>query len=175
MKIIKSVNQNDVFGHYDVFGHWEKVEKIDISQRSDIISPIVSFGNLEWNFCQVEPEDIEKLFIISSDDWKEDGLCVPNFRLLTAMSNYQKSDVRDGKYGDIKTKVQILNTTPEVLDTKLILVSDDKAGPYTFIEGNRRAVALTSLDRLIGLSVYLGISPAIKNYWWSRHTYSYYG
>lgn len=44
--------------------------------------------------------------------------------------------------------------------------------PIAIIEGNKRSVALGNLNKLVGLKVYIGISPAIRHYIWSRHTYS---
>ncbi len=49
-------------------------------------------------------------------------------------------------------------------DTRLTLVSDAVAGPYTIIDGNHRAVLLLAQDRLIGAKVYLGVHPAISQF-----------
>jgi len=167
MKIIKTVSQSEVFDH------WGRVERINIAQgaRSDIISPLLSCSNLKWHLADLEKSDLASLYIISSDDWRNEGLCVPDFRLLTVVENYNQSKKQSGKFKNIKAKEDILNTNPDVLDTRLILVSDDKAEAYTLIEGNKRAIALAAIGRLVGLEVYLGISPAIKDYIWCRHTY----
>lgn len=163
MKIIKNVSQSEVFNH------WEKVEKISITQRADIIFPLVAYADLEWNLVSLENDDLNNLYIISSDDWKTDGICVPDFKLLTAVNNYQKSIKQDGKFADIKIKEDLFTSSPGLLDSKFILVAADKNGPFTLIEGNKRSVALGSLRKLTNLEVYVGTSPAIKNYVWSRY------
>lgn len=165
MKILKPVNQGEVFGH------WESVEKISISQRLNLVFPIVAYGDLVWNLAQFEQTDIEKIYICSSDDWLADGLCVPDFKLTTAIENYKKSNCNYGKYADIKAKQEIFEKDIDGLDTKLILVADNNEGPFTLIEGCKRSVALGNIEKLSGLQIYLGISPAIKNYVWARYMY----
>ena len=166
MRIIKQVHQSEVFSH------WEKVEKISIWNRQDIVFPLVAYGDLIWSLAVIEDTDVEKIYICSSDDWKTDGLCNPNFKLTTAIANYKKSDFSQGKYADIKAKEEIFSGNISGLDTKLILVGDSQTGCFTLIEGCKRSVALGSLNKLIGLEVYIGVSPAIKNYVWSRYVYS---
>lgn len=166
MKLLKQVDQNEVFNH------WENVENINISQgdRSDIVSPLLSYDDLQWNLTNLEEADLNKIYIISSDDWMTDKVCVPDFRLTTAIKNYQNSTKSQGKFADILAKEQIFKSNSDILDTKLILVSLNQEGPYTLIEGNKRSVALGNLGKLVGLEVYLGSSPSIKNYVWSRHS-----
>lgn len=165
MKIIRSVSQ------HEVFDHWSRIENINISQgdRSDIVSPLLSYADLRWNLLGLEDKDLNKIYIISSDDWKTDGVCTPNFKLTTAISNYRGSNKSQGKFADIAAKEQAFLSNSNAMDTKLLLVSTDQDGPFTLIEGNKRSVALGSLERLVGLEVFLGASPAIKNYVWSRY------
>lgn len=165
MKIIKTVTQSEVFSH------WEIVEKISIWQRADIVFPLVAYNNLVWNLTEIEYTDIDKFYICSSDDWKTDGLCVPDFKLDTAIENYKKSNYSEGKYADIKAKEDIFAKDLNGLDTKFILVADNAAGSYTLIEGCKRSVALCRLGKLVGIKVYLGISSGIKTYIWARHMY----
>ena len=165
MKIIKSVSQGEVFGH------WEKIEKRSIWQRSDIVFPLVAYADLAWGLAEIEAEDINRLYICSSDDWQTEGLCYPDFKLVTAIENYKKSNFSYGKYADIKAKEDIFAKNPNGLDTKFVLVADAVAGPYTIIEGCKRCVALGKLDKLIGNKVYLGISSSIKSFVWARHMY----
>ncbi|MBU0978219.1 hypothetical protein KKF92_00090 [Patescibacteria group bacterium] len=166
MKLIRPTNQNEVFNH------WGKVENIDISQgdRSDIVSPLLSYADLQWNLFRLEDGDLSNIYIISSDDWKDDGVCVPDFKLMTAIKNYRDSMESQGKFADIAVKEQVFKSNSGILDTKLIIVSVDQDGPFTLIEGNKRSIALGNLGKLAGLEVYLGSSPAIKNYVWSRYS-----
>ncbi len=167
MELIRLADQNEVFSH------WGKVENINISQgdRSDIVTPLLSYIDLQWTLVRLEDEDLSKIYIISSDDWKDDGLCIPDFKLVSAINNYQKSTKLEGKFADIKAKEDIFASGSSVLDTRLILVAMDKDGPFTIIEGNKRSVALGNLGKLVDLEVCVGISSAIKNYVWSRHAY----
>ena len=165
MQFIKTVSQ------VEVFSHWEAVEKRSIWERSDIVFPLVAYDDLEWSLSKIEDTDVEKIYICSSDDWLTEGLCYPDFKLTTAIENYKKSNFSYGKYLDIKAKEDIFEKDNNGLDTKLILVADNPAGPYTLIEGCKRSVALGKLNKLVGLEIYLGISFGIKSYVWSRHTY----
>lgn len=115
--------------------------------------------------------DINKIYICSSHDWSAEELCVPDFKLNTAIANYKKSNFSQGKYADIKAKEDIFSKDLTGLDTKFILVSDDTNGQYTLIEGCKRSVALGSLNRLVGIKVYLGTSPYIKTYIRVRQMY----
>lgn len=163
MEVINQVNQSEVFNH------WEKVEKISISQRMDIVFPLVAYADLQWIQARLEEADLSKIYIISSDDWKDDGLCVPDFKLISAINNYQKSTKLEGKFADIKAKEDIFASGSSALDTRLILVAMDADGPFTIIEGNKRSVALGNLGKLVDLEVCVGISSAIQNYVWSRY------
>lgn len=165
MKIIKKVTQGQVFSH------WETVEKRSIWERSDIVFPIVAYDDLAWSLTEIEEIDIDKIYICSSYDWVAEGICFPDFKLITAIENYKKSNFSYGKYADIKAKEDIFAKDLNELDTKLVLVSDIPEGPYTLIEGCKRSVALGNLGKLIGTNVYLGISPCIKTYIWAKHMY----
>jgi len=163
LKIINQVKQSEVFSH------WERVERISITQRIDIVFPLLAYNDLSWNLAEIEDADFEILYICSSDDWKQDGLCIADFKVKTAIGNYKKSDYSQGKYADIKAKQDIFTKDLDGLDTKFILVADNINGPFTLIEGCKRAVALGSLGKLTGLKIYLGVSPSIKTYFWSRY------
>lgn len=165
MKIIKTVTQGEVFSH------WELIEKISIWQRSDIAFPLVAYADLTWSLGEIEITDINKINICSSDDWITEGLCVPDFKLITAIKNYKKSNFSSGKYANIKAKEDIFAQDRNGLDTRFILVADNTLGPYTLIEGCKRCIALGKLDKLAGNKVYLGISNCIKNFIWARHMY----
>lgn len=165
MKKIKQVAQSEVFNH------WEKVEKISITQRADVVFPLVAYSDVSWQLVEIEKDDIIKIYIISSDDWKSEGVCIPDFKLLTAITNYGNQTISKSKYENIKAKETIFSSNPKGLDTKLILVAPGIEGPFSIIEGNHRSIALGSLNMLEGLEVYLGTSAAITNYIWSRHNF----
>ena len=164
MKIVKKVNQDEVWNH------WKTIEGFTTNDfRSDIRNPLPE--DLDWVLAMVEKEDIDSFFIISSDDWKQEGLCDPDFKLTTAITNYSSTPSSNGKYGDIRAKELLFSSGQNTLDTKLILVSPSKEGPFTFIEGNKRVIALGKLQKIVGLEFFFGISPSIKDYLWARYSH----
>ena len=156
MKIIKEIKQDEVWKH------WKNVEGwVDDNFRSDIRDKLPD--NLQWYISILETFDIGKTFIISSNDWRDnDRLCIPDFKLLTAMSNYQVSLNTTSKYGDIRKKELVLKNNLMGIDTKLFLIAPMQTGPFTIIEGNRRAIALGNLGKLNKLEIFLGVSSQIK-------------
>ena len=165
MKLVAEVDQGEVFSH------WEKVEKITITQRIDIVFPLITYTSLKWYKATIDDEDISKIYIISSDDWRVDGLCQKDFKLTSAIAAYKQNTKSSGKYADIQKKQQIYESDINGLDTKLVIVSPNQIGPFTIIEGNKRSVALLSANKFIGLNIYLGLSPYIRNYVWARYSY----
>ena len=164
MRIVKDVKQDEVWNH------WKTVEGFTTDDfRSDIRNPLPA--DLSWFLAKLEEEDISSLFIIPSDDWKQERVCDPNFKLTTAIKNYSNTPSSNGKYGDIRAKETVLSSNSNMLDTKLILVSESKVGPFTILEGNKRAIALGQLGKMIGLEIFCGISPRIKDYVWARYSH----
>lgn len=160
MKIIRKVSQTDVWSH------WKSVEGFTTDDfRFDIRGSLPT--DLDWTLAVVEESDVDLLFIISSDDWRKEGLCIPDFKLSTAIVNYSRSSSADGKYGNIRAKEQLFASSLNLLDAKLFLVAPSIEGPFTLIEGNKRAIALGKLAKLVGLETFLGISPEIKDYLWA--------
>lgn len=138
--------------------------------RVNIVRYFDDYGGLTWSLNTINSSDINKFFVISSDDWLQDGLCIPDFRLTTAINNFKQSPKKTEKHKNISDKQDIFKSDSDKLDTKLILVAPSRQGPFTIIEGNKRSVALGSLDRLNGLKIYLGVSPHIESYIWARYS-----
>jgi len=168
MKFLHDVKQSEVFDH------WRKVENIKEplckSYRRDIISPLIKYGDVKWGLFEIEEEDIDLIYQISSDDWSREGLCIPNFKLSTVVKNYVEKQFSGEKFQNIKEKEKIYSLDIDALDSRFILVSSSFGGPFTILEGNKRAVALGKLDKIIGLNAYLGLSEKIEGYFWTRHT-----
>jgi len=161
MKPIRAVQQEEVWSH------WKKVERIpetDVMWRGDIRDPLPK--NIKWFLAEIEEEDIEKIFIISSDDWKS---ITKTFRLLDTVKSLN-SIKDDDKVKNILAKKKIYQRDIDGLDRKFILVSPSVNGNFTIIEGNKRAVALLSMNKLIGNQIYLGVSSKIRNYGWARYS-----
>jgi len=161
MKLIKEVKQEEVWNH------WKRVERIHettIWWRSDIRHPLPR--NLKWYLAEIEEKDIEKIFVISSDDWKT---LTATFTLSEATEVFNKG-IADEKVGNILAKKKIYQNNLDGLDRRFILVAPSINGSFTIIEGNKRAVALLSMNKLVGNQIYLGISREIRNYHWARYS-----
>lgn len=156
----------------DVWKHWMKVENFtNFNFRSDIRNPLPK--DLTWYLAEIEEEDLNQLFIISSGDWADisDG----TFRVLDVVSRLNlRSDNPDTQRiaNDIHKKVEFLNTGRK-LDTQLIAVtnSPDLDGPFTIIEGNRCSVALCVCTAIVGCQIFIGTSSDIINYKWAKKSY----
>ena len=166
-----------------VWDHWFRIENLDRystltrstleseinNWRSDIKSPLPR--DIAWYEAEVEEGDINLLYIISSDDWSD--ISKKSF-LVTTVSGFLHSihtnndSIRIAE--NIREKIRFLESGGS-FDTKFIGVSENYTSPFTLLEGNRRAVALCRLNRLVGVRIYLGISQAIKSYLWVRYTY----
>ncbi|MEI6237240.1 MAG: hypothetical protein WCP03_01395 [Candidatus Saccharibacteria bacterium] len=166
MQIIKSVTEKEVFEH------WKKVEKMVSwpGKRTNIVSIFENYKDLIWYSGEIQIDDLDNMFIISSNDWKIDGLCVPDFKLATAINNFICLPNKTAKHKDIKLKQSIFKSNLNGLDKTLIMVGPSKLGPFTIIEGNKRSVALGSLQKLVGLNIYLGISSNFCDYIWSKYS-----
>jgi len=163
MRIIRKVNQDEVWTH------WKKVENFNNDNfRSDIRDPLPL--DLNWYLSILESTDINKIYVISSDDWKNEFLCVPDFKLLTALSNYKLFNYNIGKYKNICEKEALFKNDKNVLDKKFIIVAPKQDGPFTVIEGNKRMIALANLGVLSDIEVFLGLSSRINDYKWARYS-----
>ena len=137
----------------------------DITQwRNDIRDSLPS--NIKWFVAEIEEKDLEKTYIISSDDWKN---LTQTFKLLDVVDALNKG-LNDDKIKNILAKRSIYESNINGLDRKFTLVSPSTEGNFTIIEGNKRAVALQSLNKLVGNQIYLGVSNKINNYWWARYS-----
>lgn len=98
--------------------------------------------------------------------------------------NYQNNFYPDKLIIKIHTDLNSLKENREIeiplyeenidsIDRKIILVSPNIEGNFTILEGNKRAVALQSINRLTGNIAYLGISDWIKEYGWANYANLY--
>lgn len=163
MKMIREIKQKEVWDH------WKTVEGFSNDDfRSDIRGKLLQ--DMEWFLAKTQKEDLSRIYIISSDDWREDKICSPDFKLITAISNYKASNCNIGKYKDIREKEVIFRNNIDALDKKLIFVAPTQKGVFTIIEGNKRAIALGSLGSFNNLGVFLGVSDSIKDFVWVRYS-----
>jgi catalase len=99
-----------------------------------------------------------------------DSLSKANVPIQKRMIENLEKDTKHPKIDDIKAKRAIYQQNINGLDRRLVMVSPTQEGNFTIIEGNRRAVALQSISKLVGTQVYLGISYNIANYEYARYT-----
>ena len=167
MRIIQQVIQNEVWEH------WQRIENDHSPNfRSDIRDPLPV--DLTWSLCEIQPHDIDHLFIISSDDWSD--ISGGTFRVADVAARLDSHSNNEDSIkiaSNIRNKINYLNSG-EQLDSRLILVTDSPSltGPFTLIEGNKRCVTFALRNTLAGKSFFVGCSPKIVDYWWARHTYA---
>lgn len=175
MKLLEQVEQALAWDH------WFKIEKEDRYHslsgdalqaeidkwRSDIKSPLPN--DLQWYKAEIEEGDLNHIYMISSGDWSE--ISNKTFLALNVSENLNAQTQNDNTIRiskDIKQKISFLENGG-CFDTKFVAVSHNNQGPFTLIEGNRRAVALIWLNNLIGTRIFLGISKQVKSYKWARY------
>lgn len=163
MRILKKVSQKEVWNY------WRKTEKLSgDSFRSDIRDPLPD--DITWYLASVEEGDIDNLYVISSDDWKDISQGTFLVKEVDLNSKSKNSDTKR-IIDNIKEKITYLDNGGR-LDGKLVAVTTNSSGPFTFIEGNRRAVAFLSRKELVGTELYLGFSDKIRHYTWARYAYN---
>lgn len=150
-----------------------KVEGFSTSDfRSDVRDPLP--GDLTWYLAEIERRDLNELFVISSGDWTD--ISGGTFRLLDVVSRLKLSseDLDTQRIvNDIAKKTEFLDSGNE-FDTRFIAVTNcpDLSGPFTFIEGNRRSVALCARRDIVARQIFVGTSPSIVDYTWARKSFS---
>lgn len=141
--------------------------------RSDIRGPLPA--DLAWYLAEIEEKDVDRLFIISSSDWAD--ITGGTFRVADVVGRLHRQSCNPDtqRLGeDIQEKMQFLDAGGE-LDTRLIAVTHcpELTGPFTVIEGNRRSVALCAREGLVGCRIFVGVSPAIKDYRWAKKAFAF--
>jgi hypothetical protein len=168
VKILYDVTQSEVWNH------WKKIENFtDDNFRTDIRDPLPN--DLTWHIAEVEWQDFDRMFIISSGDWTD--ISGGTFRLAEVASRFDlpTADNHTKRISDdIRRKIKYLKSGGQ-LDSRLIAVTNSSKldGPITFIEGNRRSVTFAVCQKLVGLNIYVGVSPKINDYPWAKASFRY--
>ena len=163
MKILGKISEQQVWDH------WMAVERHTKSDfRKDIRNPLPQ--DIRWCKAEIEELDLDKLFIISSSDWTD--ISNGTFKVLDVAAKIKSEIVSDNKdtvrlETDILKKINFINCGGS-LDPVLFLVAPTVDGNFTLIEGNRRAVVFSLLNRIIECPVFLGLSTDILKYNWAR-------
>ena len=166
MRTVRQVSERDVWDH------WRRIENHRSSSfRSDIRDQLPS--ELTWSLCVVEGLDVDRLYIISSDDWSDisGGTFLASevaVRLDTKSNNADTIRIAN----DIRKKLNYIDSGGH-LDSHLVAITNSPSltGPFTLLEGNRRCVAFYLRRTLIGSEIFVGFSPAVVECKWARHTY----
>ncbi len=166
MKVVQNVTWEDVQNH------WSRTESWPTPDARSAITSLLPTGT-SWHLCQIELEDLERLYIISSDNWT--GVSTGTFQVTAVASHVasmQGASAVDPIARKILGQVAHLDADGE-LPSGLVAVTDDPTlnGRFTFIEGNHRAVACLRAGILVGASIFVGVSPLMGAYHWARHTY----
>jgi hypothetical protein len=167
MKVFNSISEQAVWNHWRVVEHYSNTDF-----RKDIRGKLPK--NMIWAKAEIEDKDLDKLFIISSDDWKD--ISAGTFSVNNVVKNiFTQSDNKDTQRisKNIQDKIKYI-TDGNKLDTALFLVSQTPNGPFTIIEGNKRSVVFSLMDTIVGCNAFLGVSPEINKYWWARYTFKNY-
>lgn len=166
---LRQVAQNDVWEH------WQRVENNPSPDfRSDIRNALPA--DLTWFLCEVQPYDIDRLFIISSDDWFD--ISGGTFRVIdiAARLDYFSTNEHTIRIAsNIHNQLSFLSSGGH-LDCRLVSITDSPSlfGPFTLLEGNKRSVTFFLRNALIGSSIFVGYSHAVVDCVWTRHTYRHF-
>ncbi len=157
----------------EVWEHWRQVENhTSLTFRTDIRDRLPT--NILWYLCKFQECDIERLYIISSDDWAD--ISEGSFRVADVarrLTDLQSSNEETRRIvQNVRDKIVHIESGGQ-LDTLLIAITDSPSlyGPFTLIEGNKRAVAFARQNTLVECQFFVGYSPCVVDCVWARHTY----
>jgi hypothetical protein len=170
----------------DVIGHWVEVEaarkgctkskdeiKIELMNNNFIVELLPYLEKIKWIEAEIEQKDISEFYVISSIDW----LGFSNsYSLEEICFRYTKKTYHNLNDFTLKKILKIDGIqnavySEESIDLHPIALSRQIEGYFTIIDGCHRAVALQSINKLVGNTVYLGISPFLTcyRYHWMCH------
>ena len=154
MKIITQINSESVYET------WEQMDNRGIHQE------LQSKYNPIWFRANIESIDLHNIYIIYAKDWKDHEICIQNdYRLNSAYRNYLLLPNTNTKKQEILERKMAINNEDPRMDLTLFLCAKNiKDGPYVILEGNKRAMALKDLNRIVGTEIYLGISERIESW-----------
>lgn len=138
----------------DVFAAWRRSADGDESPNSDVWSTLPP--GVCWFNCRIEPEDIEKIYVIGSFDWNE-VFGTYGLRSIAATSCDEDDSFRH------KSRINAIRNAMAVGRgfEPIILTAFSGDGPFVIIEGNHRAVAMMQLGILTGQPVFIGFHKKI--------------
>jgi hypothetical protein len=136
-----------------------------VDYRSDIKGGLPP--NIVWQEAIVEEADVDRMYIISSADWEV--LSRGTFRVDMVAQNIDPnhSEYHTKRHSEYIMQLRDHFAAGTSIDTKSILVAPAEAGPFTIMDGNHRMAALSLLNKLVGVEVYLGISSGVRGSMWT--------
>lgn len=151
----------------DVLSHWEHVDNSKNCPhvafwRERMWEPLPT--NIRWYEAEIEKKDLERIFIISSDEWCQFSKSFKLIDVARAISKDADSTIARA----ILDFTERFSRESDTLDSKLTIVSPSLNGDFTVVDGNKRSIALYNIDKLVGSNIYLGISTLIVNYPWAK-------
>lgn len=117
----------------------------------------------KWQRSVLDEQDLQNLYVIKSDDWDE--IC----------AGYLLRNVRYPEGCSEKTQQKVAHILERVacpgFDRALILIGTVASGPFTVLDGNHRALAMTLAVRRGtlfdgGIPAFLGLSPRMTSCVW---------
>jgi hypothetical protein len=161
MRILSACSKEEVLGHWKQVDRFKNCPHVAL-WRKKIWSPLPA--NTRWYNAEIEEKDLERIFIISSDEWS----CLSqSFKLVDVVRGLEKE--KDTEIARrVVDLIGMLRKNPHSLDRKLTLVSPSLEDNFTMIDGNKRSIALCNIGKLIGNRIYLGMSTKITDYPWAE-------
>jgi hypothetical protein len=166
--------KNLVHVHADeVLGAWRRLEGIGPpeSLRTDILNSTFPHAT-EWFVADIEQSDLDLMYMIPVDDF---GILSNHTWELRSAADYFSETFFAGNYDqshpDHAKRLGRLLEWKDRDCSRLIIVSDSVAGPFTILDGNHRAVLRAHAHNLIGATVYLGLHSQIRAFSWARHSF----
>lgn len=124
--------------------------------------------NIIWHKATIQESDTNNIYVMSEPSWDE--ICDNSTLVKVA----QKVDIREEPNGGHCSKIRDLREyllRGQSLEGSFIMITRDKTDPFTIIDGNHRLTAFHLVNRLVGLTGYVGFSPLVVNFCpWTRRT-----
>ena len=119
---------------------------------------------VRWRRAEIEAADLPRLFMCKCSEFY--GLSRNTLRILESTQHYQDGL---GENEHVAGFNEILGRANPFAGN-LLMVTDSEIGPWTFMDGNHRAILLHArselfdCQRLHGTNVFVGIHPNMRQY-----------
>lgn len=145
-----------------VFHGWRRQAGGSLCPNEDIWG-VLPHGTC-WLSATVEEKDVPRLFVIGSGDWK------------STFGTYNVCKIAEQCCGDDvykhQPRIDAIGAEAAAGKTyeRIAMVSNSGDGPFVVLDGNHRAVAFTRVKMIIGMKVYVGLHPKMREaYSWFKN------